>query len=1021
MKQFRLLSVIIILLVGWIAARSQTIAPYTVDFNTAINTSSHDFKVSAGWGHLVDYYTADYSVYYASYTYDATAGVDGTGALLCGDQTNYGDGWESGSSTDLLVTPAITGTSSIWVKKAKYSGFIRFYEVTKSGTSYTRGAEITVTLPALSETDYVEVAIPEQAGTRVGIYGSNVYIDNFRAASVELILEKGLTVSKVTHTGVTGENVYCDASGNFTVALSATVSNTGEVAFNPGDVDYSVSMINSTNKNRVIETFPINVPLGVGESTTMEISATMNYNDTLNTSSYNPKRLRVDVTENVTKTSAFGCWISPVPYIPVMEIRDADGIVTSGKAVAFGMVTRDVSKDFQINNKGGAPLVITAINVPAGYAVSKEVPFTIESDASDTLTVTIKADTPGVYMGDLVIVSEGLDDFTLALSGTVLDPNKFYEPFTAIDPAGSIPAGWLDESFSNWKTTSWSGDDDNNVAYSSSVEMVKLITPLLKVGENEKMTFDAAKMQLGYSSSLVSDDSNVKVYYSADRRNWTLVKEVTNADLDGSAVSTKSSFCKQLFKSFVIEGVPAGDFYIAFESGFAVIDNVYGFECVQVAHDVIFKSSTIPAVGMVNREYFAKAELLNLNNVAEASDSYTATLYVDGEAVADAAPMGIPAKSSCEYVFAFTPHAEGTFDAYVVFDFAGFKLYGDTVAVAIGAERATNDCTVGEVNDIKTTFAPVSPTYNSSISETLYTQAQLETAGLKRGDKIQSITYRGYNSSDDVTGKVKAFMLNCNDTEFGEADMTPDSLMTKVFDQSYTFKKAGGYNALVDMLEISFDEPFVYDGGALRIKVSNVNETDYKAVCFAVDNTIHDQCFGNRSDYTAIEDMTLFSSAGCLPVTTFGVLSTPDTISGRVVELVDGIAQPLAGVNIVLVSVTESSAEAPARIAQLQYSGLTDEHGEYMIPILQLMPAFDATYTLSGYVSQTIRYTSLGQVPDVVLEKSSITGVVEVETCNESDSDIYSIDGRLVKRNAESLEGLERGVYIFRGKKVLVK
>ena len=36
-------------------------------------------------------------------------------------------------------------------------------------------------------------------------------------------------------------------------------------------------------------------------------------------------------------------------------------------------------------------------------------------------------------------------------------------------------------------------------------------------------------------------------------------------------------------------------------------------------------------------------------------------------------------------------------------------------------------------------------------------------------------------------------------------------------------------------------------------------------------------------------------------------------------------------------------------------------------------------------------------------------------------SDIYSLDGRLVRKNAASLEGLPKGLYIMNGKKMVVK
>ena len=50
------------------------------------------------------------------------------------------------------------------------------------------------------------------------------------------------------------------------------------------------------------------------------------------------------------------------------------------------------------------------------------------------------------------------------------------------------------------------------------------------------------------------------------------------------------------------------------------------------------------------------------------------------------------------------------------------------------------------------------------------------------------------------------------------------------------------------------------------------------------------------------------------------------------------------------------------------------------------------------------------------------TGVKEINNADANKpADIYSIDGRLVRKNATSLNGLERGLYIVNGKKYVVK
>lgn len=83
--------------------------------------------------------------------------------------------------------------------------------------------------------------------------------------------------------------------------------------------------------------------------------------------------------------------------------------------------------------------------------------------------------------------------------------------------------------------------------------------------------------------------------------------------------------------------------------------------------------------------------------------------------------------------------------------------------------------------------------------------------------------------------------------------------------------------------------------------------------------------------------------------------------------------------------------------------------------------------------SALIKWTSLANVKGLKYVKNSKgeiiykgcaykepTGVTEVRESKSADSNVYSIDGRLIKQNATSLEGLCKGIYIFHGKKRVV-
>ena len=200
-----------------------------------------------------------------------------------------------------------------------------------------------------------------------------------------------------------------------------------------------------------------------------------------------------------------------------------------------------------------------------------------------------------------------------------------------------------------------------------------LATPKLKVEAGEKMTFDAARNSK-YGTSTVD------VYYSADRKNWTKVLASENIDLTGTNAGT-SATATQTWANFVVEGVPAGEYYIGFKSGYASIDNVYGFKKLDVAHDVVATETDMPATATVNDEYVATMKVRNINTVAE-TEAYTAILYFNGKAVATDGTSEIVSAGEANFKFAFTPHAAGTYPAYMKLAWTdGYEMVSDTAQV----------------------------------------------------------------------------------------------------------------------------------------------------------------------------------------------------------------------------------------------------------------------------------------------------------------------------------------------------
>ena len=222
MKRLNYLLGLALILLGFGWASAETVTNYTVDFNTAINTSSHDFRVASGWAHVVkSYYDSDeWEEIYVSYSHSATGGVEGTGALKIGTQVldYYGSSWVN----DMLVTPALTGTVTLKVKAVSSAGTsgtgIKIWKVTKDGDAYTSG-DITVNETGANgiiqnTDDWYTVTVENLNNEMLGIVGSNVLIDDFAVAgSAEIELEKALKMNSVTLEGSTSRD--CDAEGNF--------------------------------------------------------------------------------------------------------------------------------------------------------------------------------------------------------------------------------------------------------------------------------------------------------------------------------------------------------------------------------------------------------------------------------------------------------------------------------------------------------------------------------------------------------------------------------------------------------------------------------------------------------------------------------------------------------------------------------------------------------------------------------------------------------------------------------------
>lgn len=919
-----LLTLLITMLWGTGVAKADVVQNYKVDFNSTIETKDHDFKVASGWGHIVDAYESDddesYGTYYVEYSYFPTVGVDGSGALKIGSQT-IGDGWYSRTVYDMLVTPAVTGTSSIYVKKVSTSSSISFYKVTTDANgNLKKGASITVDTKALGTADFVKLEIPAQEGERIGIRGYNVYIDNFEAEQVEYTLKKSLKVTNLTKS-ITGYDVDCDATNHFPISLKATIQNNGDYTINPGDENYSLSVLAVVNKTdeKLAGTQDITVALAPGEKTDVELNFNVDYAEFYG-------YLGFYVRENLgNTTSTYKQYYQPVAYVPKMELRTSNySTVTASDAFSYGMVSEPVSKAFKVKNAGAAPLNVTEFSVPEGFTVEPAAPFTVDAHGEKDVTITFTAAAPGVFSGNVTVKGEGVDDITFAVSGTVLDPTKFFCNFEDKKlPAGSIVEG-------DWKVDQrdyMSSDNVYLLTNGTQGSEDKFITPLLRVAEGEKMTVDVARTY--YNTA--GENVYLKVYYSDDRANWTLAKTIKSSELSSKRAISYTYGYGEL-TTFVIDNVPAGDHYIGFAAGYTSIDNVYGFEKVSVAHDMMISENNLPATGMVNNKYTAKMTVKNINAAAEAAGSYAVALYVDGEKVAEQTETPeIAADGTASYELAYTPHAAGVHQTYIELKNLtdNYSLKTAAADVTIVAETAAYDAQVGEATGADAYEAPIY-FYNADNAlgadcDILYTAAMLKAYGLSEGKKISSITFTGMPATSKTFESLNLYACVGAVDEATYAASEKEDGMTKVTlfeDAPYDFKSDEPF-----VTKIQLPEPIVWDGvQGIRVRTHVAESTrKYIKVMYKTDKAF-------KTAYCKTGSSSSFNNVNT-PVATFGIVSDPSMVSGKVACG----ETPVAGAEVRLTN------------DDVYYTATTAEDGTYSMPVFQTDKKYALTVKAEGY------------------------------------------------------------------------
>ena len=143
-----------------------------------------------------------------------------------------------------------------------------------------------------------------------------------------------------------------------------------------------------------------------------------------------------------------------------------------------------------------------------------------------------------------------------------------------------------------------------------------------------------------------------------------------------------------------------------------------------------------------------------------------------------------------------------------------------------------------------------------------------------------------------------------------------------------------------------------------------------------------------------------------LPVVHFVVTNEPATVTGTITDSETNKA--VVNANVKFVS------------GDIEYSGTTDENGQYSIEVIKTGLTYKAEVAAEGYKTLGDAAVDLAAVNNFKLESATPTGISEISESESANSAIvYNAQGILVSKNG--LVGLKPGLYIVNGKKIIKK
>lgn len=279
---------------------------------------------------------------------------------------------------------------------------------------------------------------------------------------------------------------------------------------------------------------------------------------------------------------------------------------------------------YYIKNDGTGTMNLSK-NAPAGFNVTLD-KTAVAAGEHATLTIAFDAN-KGYHGGNVVVTAEDLGDFTVAVSGVVVDENKFDLDFTTAD----IPAAWTEN---NWEKNP---NGYAEVGYNSS----SMQTSTLVAEANEtlvvvaKQSYSSSSYKFGVKYRAVGDDE------------WTDL--IPEANIGTSYVMLHGTIAA------------AGNYELQFTGNYTQIQRIYGLSKPNAPEMVVYDGVAVAgasysfnkvtdeadaeAVFTVKNEGKAEMTGLKAELSGDNADDYTVSVSAESVAAGESAIVAVTQKA----------------------------------------------------------------------------------------------------------------------------------------------------------------------------------------------------------------------------------------------------------------------------------------------------------------------------------------------------------------------------------------